>query len=215
LAGRLVSEIREALDLGVVKLKVNVGTQYECARTVGRLGLGVAALMLTAACGGGSGSAAPAPAPSLGAAPPGEQAPNVAPTIPPDAEFLGSTRAVITAYTDQAGFVSFTLPSKDVGCTITQGTEQRVSCQVKDFAYTVGETGSCPSGAVWGGTAQLITTAGWACTTDHVGGDKVLEYGARVDIDNYSCVSRPDGITCRNATTDHGFRLAKAFYTFF
>jgi hypothetical protein len=183
------------------------------SRAVGRLGLGAAAMLLTAACGGGSGSAAPAP--SLAPAPPGEAAPNVSPTIPPDAEFLGSARAAIPGYTAEDGFIDFTSPNKDIGCTITQATDQLVNCQVKNFTYTVRETGNCPNGGVWGGTVQLTTTAAWTCITDHVGGDKVLEYGARVDLDNYSCVSQPDGITCRNATTDHGFRLAKAFYTFF
>ena len=151
----------------------------------------------------------------VGVAPPGAQSPTVAPTIQAVAEFLGSVRASIPDYTDHAGFINFASPEGDVGCTITEGTDQRVTCKVKDFTYTVRESGACPDSGTWGATAALTSTAAWACTTDRVGGDRVLGYGARVETGDFSCVSRPDGITCRNATTDHGFRVAKAFYTFF
>jgi hypothetical protein len=43
----------------------------------------------------------------------------------------------------------------------------------------------------------------------------VLDYGARLDSGDFSCVDRPDGVTCHNARTDHGFRISPAFYTFF
>ena len=177
--------------------------------------LAVVGLALPAGCGGGSGGSAQ-PAPSIGVAPPGETAPTVAPTIAPDAELLGSTRVDSTEFTDQAGFISFTTPTKSVGCTISAtATTSQVVCQPVTFSYHVREPGSCPQGPAWGSTVQLTTTTTWTCSTDAVGGTKVLDYGARLDNQDFNCVSRPDGVTCRNARTDHGFRISPAFYTFF
>jgi hypothetical protein len=174
--------------------------------------LGVAFL---AGCGGGSGGAARA-APSIGAAPPGEAAATVAPTIAPDAELLGSTGVPVTKFTDQAGFISFTTPTRSVGCTITvSATTSAAICQPVKFSYAVREPGSCPQGPAWGSIVQLTTTAAWICATDAVGGAKVLDYGARLDSGDFSCVDRPDGVTCQNARTAHGFRISPTFYTFF
>jgi hypothetical protein len=190
-------------------------TNRQMARRAAVPALAVLGLIVPAGCGKSSTDTAK-PAPSIGAAPLGESAPTVAPTIPPDAEINGSVPVKTAQFTDTAGFITFTTPTKEVACTfIPSATTSTVSCQPANFTYTVRETGSCASGLPWGSTAQLTDTAVWVCNLDKITTSKVLDYGGRIDTDEFSCVSRPDGITCRNMHTDHGFRISPAFYTFF
>jgi hypothetical protein len=179
-----------------------------------------AARSLLAVCvlaSSGCGSAGSAHAePSIGAAPPGEVAATLAPTIPPDNEFLGSSRIDSSKFTDEAGFVSFTTPTHNVACTVATATVPSVTCQPSSVGYSVKEHGSCPSGSgTWGDTVALTKSATWSCTADKIATTSVLGYGARIDTQDFSCVSRPDGVTCHDAATDHGFRIAPGFYTLF
>jgi hypothetical protein len=103
-----------------------------------------------------------------------------------------------------------------VACSfIPSATTSTVTCQPATVSYTVREQGSCPQGAPWGSTVQLTTEAAWACGVDKISTTKVLNFGARLDTDDFHCVSRPDGVTCLNLHTNHGFRISPAFYTFF
>jgi hypothetical protein len=176
--------------------------------------LGLVGLTGCGKSGGGGDSAKPAP--SLGAAPSGEPDATATPTSTPDAEIIGSTPVKSAQFTDTAGFVTFATPSKDVACTfIPSATGSTVTCQPATVGYTVQEPGSCPQGLPWGSTVQLTTAPVWVCDIAKINASKVLDYGGRLDIDEFNCVSRPDGVTCRNYHTDHGFRISPAYYTFF
>jgi hypothetical protein len=183
------------------------------ARQARAAALLVGALLL-AACGGG-GSDKPKAAPSLGAAPPGSVGAGTQPTIPPAQEVIGSVSVPVPQFTDQAGTISFLSPAGDVNCSISQGQVVAITCQLPSFSYTVKEAGSCPNGGTWGGTVELQDAPMWVCTPNPVAGLKPLDFGGRIDVLDINCVSRPDGITCQKRSTGHGFRISKAFYTFF
>jgi hypothetical protein len=171
---------------------------------------------LTGCGGSGGGNASATPAPSLGAAVPGEPDATATPTSAPDTEINGSTPVNSAKFTDSAGFVTFTTPSKGVACSfIPSASGSTVTCQPATVGYTVREPGSCPQGLPWGSSVQLTNEPVWVCDIAKINTSKVLDYGGRLDIDEFNCVSRPDGVTCRNLHTDHGFRISPAFYTFF
>jgi hypothetical protein len=169
------------------------------------------ATVVLAGCGGGGGSKArvtpqPVPAAELSTAAPSSQ---------PDADFLGSTLQDEVPYTDEAGLVSFTSPAHDINCSISDAP-RGVSCQLPIFSYKPIEKDQCKGNGVWGSTVELETKKPtFVCATDAIVATKTLPYGKRIEDQELICVSKQDGITCRNARTDHGFRIAQGYYTFY
>jgi hypothetical protein len=170
----------------------------------------VLASVLLAGCGGG-GSKARAVAPEQV---PSAQLSTIAPSIVPNAEFLGTTVQDEVPYTDQAGVVAFTSPAHDINCAISDAPHV-VTCQLPKFSYRPGKD-KCKGNGVWGSTLELTAAKpAFVCATDAVVATKVLDYGKRIEDQDLICVSRQDGITCRNARTNHGFRVAQGYYTVF
>jgi hypothetical protein len=168
------------------------------------------ATVLLSGCGGGASKAAATPEP----VPAGALA-TAAPSIVPDAEFLGTTVQDKVPYTDEAGLISFTSPAHGINCSISD-TPRAVSCQLPTFSYRPTEKDQCKGDGVWGSTIELQTKKPtFVCATDAVVATKELPYGKRIEDEDLICVSKQDGITCRNARTNHGFRVAPGWYTFF
>jgi len=168
------------------------------------------AAVLLSGCGGGTSKAAatsqPVPTVELSTASPSTQ---------PDADFLGSTVQDVVPYTDEAGAVSFTSPAHDITCAISEAPHA-VSCQLPTFSYRPVESDQCQGNGVWGSTVELgAEKPTFVCATDAVVATKALPYGKRIEDQELMCVSKQDGITCRNARTGHGFRIAQGYYTFY
>jgi hypothetical protein len=182
-------------------------------RQFGRpVGIAFTAVLL-AGCGGGGGSQARAAEP-IATVPPASLA-TTAPSSQPDAEFLGSTLANEVPYTNQAAMILFTSPSHDVNCRISDAPHT-VTCQLPAFNYRPVEKDKCKGNGVWGATIVLQTKKPtFVCATDAIAATKELPYGQRLEDQELMCVSRPDGVTCRNNHTNHGFRVAKGYYQFY
>jgi hypothetical protein len=119
-------------------------------------------------------------------------------------------------YTDEAGVVNFTSPAHDINCSITDAPHV-ATCQLPTFSYKPAGKDQCKGNGVWGSTLEL-TTAGkptFVCATDAVVATKALDYGKRIEDQELICVSKQDGITCLDTRTNHGFRVAQGYYTFY
>jgi hypothetical protein len=172
----------------------------------------VLSVVLLAGCGGG-GPKAQAAEP-VATVPPASLA-TTAPSTDPDSEFLGSTVQDEVPYTDQAGVLAFTSPSHDINCQISDAPHT-VTCQLPAFDYKPVEKNLCKGNGVWGSTVDLqIKKPTFVCATDAIVATKDLPYGKRIEDQELLCVSREDGITCRNNHTNHGFRIAKGYYQFY
>lgn len=171
----------------------------------------LAATALLAGCGGGASSKAAASPPPV----PGVELSTAAPSTQPDADFLGSTVQDVVPYTDEAGAVSFTSPAHDITCSISD-SPHAVTCQLPTFSYQPTEKDQCKGNGVWGSTVELgAKKPTFVCATDAVVATKALLYGKRIEDQELMCVSKQDGITCRNARSGHGFRIAQSYYTFY
>jgi len=171
------------------------------------------ATVLLAGCGGGGSKAqavAPEPVPTA-------QLSTVAPSIAPNAEILGTTVQDEVPYTDEAGAVTFTSPSHHINCAITDAPHV-ATCQLPTFSYKPAGKDECKAkgNGVWGSTLELTAAKPtFVCATDAVVATKTLDYGKRIEDQDLICVSKQDGITCFNARTNHGFRVAQGYYTLY
>ncbi|HEY3605662.1 MAG TPA: DUF6636 domain-containing protein [Sporichthyaceae bacterium] len=167
-------------------------------------------VVVLAGCGGGGGAkaqaAAPVPVPSA-------ETSTVAPSLAPQAEILGTTVSDEVPYTDEAGVVTFTSPAHDINCAITDAPHV-ATCQLPTFSYKPAGKNQCKGNGVWGSTLELTAAKPiFVCATDAVVATKALDYGKRIEDQDLICVSKQDGITCFNARTNHGFRVAQGYYT--
>jgi hypothetical protein len=171
-------------------------------------------VVLLAGCGGGGGAKAQAIAP---VPVPSAETSNVAPSLAPNAEILGTTVQDEVPYTDEAGVVDFTSPAHDINCAITDAPHV-ATCQLPAFSYKPAGKDQCKAkgNGVWGSTMSLTTAKPiFVCATDAVVATKTLDYGKRIEDQELICVSKQDGITCMNTRTNHGFRVAQGYYTFY
>jgi hypothetical protein len=166
---------------------------------------------LLSGCGGSGPSTAGVPATTEATAAPSATASPSASADPRDA-LSGSTLAEGSSYRDAAGETSFRSPTQNIGCTVGAAT---VSCQIATFSYRTTPS-QCHGNGNWGSTIDLSAAAEFVCATDAVAsGAKQLAYGQRLAKGHLACVSRPDGVTCLNRDSGHGFRVAQREYVFF
>jgi hypothetical protein len=171
-------------------------------------------VLLLAGCGGSSTKAQAAE--PVATVPPASLS-STAPSLAPNAEILGTTVSDEVPYTDEAGVVSFTSPAHDINCTITDAPHV-ATCQLPTFSYKPAGKDQCKTkgNGVWGSTISLTTAKpNFVCATAAVVATKALDYGKRIEDQDLICVSKQDGITCFNARTNHGFRVAQGYYTFY
>lgn len=119
--------------------------------------------------------------------------------------------AALTAPTAGAAPVhhAFSSPSHNIGCYIDKTAAR---CDVARHTYNLPKKpASCPLD--WGDSIQLIRRAQFGCHGDTTLGAKyVLRYGHQLRFGNKVCISRRNGVVCKNVRTGHGFRLSAASY---
>ncbi len=130
----------------------------------------------------------------------------------PAREFDGATLVDASAFKGTVTDAGFSSPSGNITCGIQDGT---VVCQIDKFTYTPPAHDCGASG--WGFNFKLEASgpAFLFCAGDVESGGPVLGYGQQIVVGEVHCVSREDGITCRNTASGDGFRLSEAAYTFF
>lgn len=149
------------------------------------LALGV---VVTAYAGTGAPDAAPPPAP-----------------VPPPADLVaGSTAADPAAFGEVA---TFTSPSGNIACRIGAGEAR---CDVQNRRWSAEGTDGCTDAglAVGRGGATRASCDGVPVPADGT----ALGYGTHLTRGDLTCVSRRTGVECRDATSGHGFRAARASY---
>jgi hypothetical protein len=91
-----------------------------------------------------------------------------------------------------------------------------VVCQIAHHSYPA-TGGDCHGAGSWGSTVTVAVgeRASFVCAGDVQGGGPTLAYGKRIEVSGLSCVSREDGVTCKDTASGAGFRLASASYALF
>lgn len=107
--------------------------------------------------------------------------------------------------------VEFTLPSRNIACTIAAET---ASCAIADFSYSPPIVAGCTGTT---GYEIEVSAAGarWLCTTGEPPGAaaddvEVLDYGASTAANGFTCQSSTEGVSCRHDDSGHSFSLARA-----
>lgn len=128
-------------------------------------------------------------------------------------------------------FGSFVLPSTNIGCDLLSngGADSvGVTCTIEDYDFTPAPVSQqCLEAEIaWAGFDTLLGTdaevgncRGDVLNVSHAlrneGIDesgaqtRVLEHGSLVSQSDIACLSDPDGVTCWNGGTGHGFRLTR------
>jgi hypothetical protein len=104
------------------------------------------------------------------------------------------------------------LPDGDVKPTQTP----HVVCQIQHHTYP-NPSHNCQDAGPTGGALGISAggTAEWECIGDAESGGPTLAYGKSLEVSGLACVSRRDGVTCKDVNTGAGFRLASASYDIF
>ncbi|MGV0634823.1 DUF6636 domain-containing protein [Mycolicibacillus trivialis] len=136
----------------------------------------------------------------------------------------GVALGVFNAVPAQAGPYStdFTSPSGNINCAIWESGHDiapHVRCDLKERTFAPPPR---PTDCAMGPWAKSVTLkrgepAELRCISDSVisADAVVLEYGREISAEGFDCRSRSDGITCTDATTGNGFRLARDSYEFY
>lgn len=213
-------------------MRLPVSPDTEAGRWAGP-GLACAALAATLLLVGGCGTdsaapSAPSTTPSV-TSPAPSSAP--APATPPPSTSVAATTSSVTTTTaasrsatpaDPASFpgtvttTGFTLPSQNISCGFSSRDGGDVLCQIEKFGYTPSPAGDCHGGGFWGNAVQL--TAGgvrFVCAGGVESGGPTLDYGRQLTVGSVVCASSEADLTCKDATTGHGFSLARSQYRFF
>ena len=112
-----------------------------------------------------------------------------------------------------ADLVTFVSPSGNIGCALSSAGAR---CDIAEKSWKPpAKPADCQ--AAWGVGVQVGAQAATvACASDSVlGSGQPLAYGASQERGSYRCSSSEEGMRCENATTGHGFTIARAAYTTF
>lgn len=113
----------------------------------------------------------------------------------------------------------FVAPSGNIGCAVSP---ERALCGIASYDYAdtipAAEVAAC-DGTVGQFLQVTAEGAGLVCDTSGqsltiaTDGVDVLEYGAEVTLDGYTCRSETSGMTCRHDASGYSFSLRRAGYT--
>ena len=103
----------------------------------------------------------------------------------------------------------FSAPSKNIACVFV---DAQVRCDINKHDWpTPARPASCEldygNGLSVGAGRADFTCAGDTVLSEPTA--QVLEYGQSVTVQDLTCTSQKEGVTCRNTVTGHGFTLAK------
>jgi hypothetical protein len=128
----------------------------------------------------------------------------------------GQTQRLLAVPEGNHGPHYFETPSHNIGCYLDS---KSVRCDIREREWSPPPKPQycIKAGVDWGqGVAVGAHRASVVCAGDTtLGGTGLLGYGHSARRGPIFCVSRPAGITCRNADTGHGFFLSRARYRLF
>jgi hypothetical protein len=112
--------------------------------------------------------------------------------------------------------IGFASPSGNITCGFQPTKTPSVVCQIAHHSYTA-TGGDCHGAGSWGNaiTVAVDEQASFVCAGDVESGGPALAYGKRIEVPGLSCVSREDGVTCKDTASGAGFRLASASFDLF
>jgi hypothetical protein len=126
------------------------------------------------------------------------------------------TTPTVTARTGNQGPHYFETPSHNIGCYVS-AHDARCDIRERDWSPPP-EPRSCKKIGLDYGQGIVVGPhrAEFICAGDTaLGGKAVLGYGHTAQRGSLNCVSSPDGITCTNLDTRHGFALSRQGYRIF
>lgn len=190
----------------------------------------VALLALVAGCAPvGVGSAAAGPEPAVSQALPESEAPAASAAgklpgrTPPAADAAPQEESASppAPRLDDSALVHWVSPSGNIAC-IYSGPDavdggdlpETIACQIAEHSYPRPDGAAECQGAGTGANAITLDVGSkpaWMCVGEFWGGPgvAVLAYGSKVTNGNTECLSETTGMTCRDLSTGHGFKLSR------
>jgi pimeloyl-ACP methyl ester carboxylesterase len=115
------------------------------------------------------------------------------------------------------GLVSFVTPTGNMQCYVNDdpdAPEARCDILEKDWPVPP-RPASCNVGG-WGDALVVDDDdAHFLCVGDSAYNQNVVPYGTSVRSGSFQCDVAESGVTCQNTSTDHGFTVSRATYSFF
>ena len=110
----------------------------------------------------------------------------------------------------------FRTPSSNIGCGGETAGNGYVRCDISAHSWpTPARPKTCEFDYGGGLELQARGRASVTCASDTVlNRDRILRYGASIQIGRITCTSRTTGVTCRNPA-GRGFTLSKQSYRIF
>ena len=134
---------------------------------------------------------------------------------------LAVTAAPGTAHADDS-YQMFASPSGNIRCHIdSERTYPTAMCQLGAYTYPAPPASSvpCESGAAPGRLFRLVQgqPGQFACNyaaldSGYSGPWQTLDYGQTRSAGTVTCDSEPSGMTCRDSSTGHFFRISRDSY---
>lgn len=126
---------------------------------------------------------------------------------------------VSVALADTYGVKHFTTPSGNVFCIVdNEWPKPYVRCDLNDASFSPPPRPAKDCYGRWGRSVTMTIgeSPAFHCISDWAGGENlfVLKYGDDTKVGPFQCSSRESGLTCIDATTGRGFRLARQYYEF-
>jgi len=139
------------------------------------------------------------------------------PTTKPSTPSTPANGSDLTGPNTAYGSLSFSSPSGNIGCDIS--AESSVRCDIAKYTYQLPrDMEACDFGNR--GNALMVEPGHngyFPCVSDTVltTSSPVLAYGSTATLGTITCASQKNGVTCKDESSDHGFRIAKASYELF
>ncbi len=124
-----------------------------------------------------------------------------------------STESTETSDQQAGGASHFQTPSGNIGCYVDVNAA-RCDIAKRTWKPTPDENGC----TLDYGQGIIVThdRAEFVCAGDTtLGGSEILDYGQKVERGEYVCESEPDGVTCSETETGHGFFISRQSFRIF
>jgi hypothetical protein len=112
--------------------------------------------------------------------------------------------------------VHFQTPTGNIGCYVDVNAAR---CDISERTWNpTPEPSSCKKTGLDYGQGIIVTHdhAEFVCAGDTtLGGEETLAYGDSVERGEYLCESEPDGVTCTERETGHGFFISRKSFRIF